>query len=164
MKSKKPVLINRSALSFFYSAVVMIFLLFACGGGGGGGGGSSSGGGVQVYSKAVGPEGGTVTDPNGASVIIPAGALSETTTITISTYKDSAALEKKFGITPFRGGAEFGPDGTTFLKPVTITVPSGDTLQPYQKHALFVYDPVNKFPKRRQDYLCQFISGEDKSC
>ena len=79
---------------------------------------------LETYSQLVGPEGGTVTDPNVASVYIPEGALDETTTITISTFQNSKDIALEHGITPFKGGADFGPDGLTFNIPVTITLPS----------------------------------------
>jgi hypothetical protein len=80
---------------------------------------------VPAYSQEVGPEGGTVTDPRGGQVIIPAGALSENTMITIRTYLDQPELNNRFGLSPFFGGVDFGPDGTTFAVPVTVRIPTG---------------------------------------
>jgi len=46
----------------------------------------------NTYVKTIGPEGGTVTDPKGASVVIPEGALTENTDISILTYQNSVSL------------------------------------------------------------------------
>src|SRR5258706_1937219 len=74
-------------------------------------------------TNRIGASGGTVTVPNGPTLTIPAGALSGDTTITVETVP---------GATP--SGAvsavyKFGPDGTTFAQPVTVTFPviSGTT-------------------------------------
>ncbi len=93
-----------------------------------------------VYSQVIGPGGGTVSDPRGASVVIPEGALTEDTEITITTYKNSNELSDDFGVNLFVGGADFGPDGLEFKKPVTITFPSSRKLIPGQRQSLFVYN------------------------
>ncbi|MFL5312394.1 MAG: hypothetical protein ACJ79H_18320 [Myxococcales bacterium] len=72
-------------------------------------------------SAVIGPSGGMLAMAGGAALEIPAGALAKDTTITIAQVSEQSS-----------GGAlspvyEFGPDGTTFSKPVTVTftVPSG---------------------------------------
>jgi hypothetical protein len=56
-------------------------LLTACGGGGGDtSSGSGNSGGTQPPS-GIGSAGGTVNGPNGAKVVVPAGALSQSTNI-----------------------------------------------------------------------------------
>jgi len=94
---------------------------------------------IPVYSKVIGPEGGTVSDPRGASVIIPAGALDEDTEITIKTYTNAAGISREHGVVPFTGGADFGPDGLSFNVPVTITIPASVSLVENQEHALFTF-------------------------
>ncbi|MBA7651306.1 hypothetical protein ES703_59123 [subsurface metagenome] len=49
-------------------------------------------------------------------------------------------MDLEHGVTPFPGGADFGPDGLTFLLPVTISVPSSQKLVPGQEQALFLYN------------------------
>jgi hypothetical protein len=73
-------------------------------------------------SAQIGASGGTIADPNGAwTFTVPAGALSETKTITVTTnatavgsvpqeYETTAALLK------------FEPSGLTFLTPATLKV------------------------------------------
>jgi hypothetical protein len=61
--------------------------------------------------------GGTVSLDGGASVQVPAGAVAADTTLTIARSDDAApagALSPLF---------VFGPDGTSFAKPVTVTIP-----------------------------------------
>jgi len=84
----------------------------ACGGGGGG-----SGKVLLISQSVTAATGGTVVvaDPAfaGTQVDIPAGALAADTTITISQVPSGDPDVLKF---------EFGPDGTTFSAPVTVTV------------------------------------------
>ncbi len=72
-------------------------------------------------SGTVGVAGGSVTMAGGPTIVIPAGALSADTTITVASSTIAAP-----------GGAvtsvfQFGPDGTTFATPATVrfTVPAG---------------------------------------
>jgi hypothetical protein len=97
--------------------------LAACGGGGendaAGGGGSTS---TVAASGVVGPGGGSVavTDASspivGTRVAIPAGALSQSTTITISQVSGVAGVAGDVLV------AELGPAGTAFAVPVSMTV------------------------------------------
>lgn len=108
-------------------------LLLTCGGGGGGGGSTDGGGGgggdgdTSEASATIGPSGGTVevTNPSsplyGVKVEIPAGALSNDTTISISVQKDEPSLPtylKKVGTM-----VSLTPEGTFFNIPVTISIP-----------------------------------------
>lgn len=61
--------------------------------------------------------GGTITADTGASITIPYGALDTPTTITVTTTTQA---------TPSGGTSpvyEFGPEGTVFAKPLTVTLP-----------------------------------------
>jgi hypothetical protein len=98
-------------------------VLAACGGGGdsdaGGGGASTS---TVVASGVVGAGGGTVavTDASspiaGTCVVIPAGALTQTTTITINQVTGASGVPGDVLV------AELGPAGTVFAVPVSMTV------------------------------------------
>lgn len=97
--------------------VLAVLLLTACGGGGGGGKEPPPGGGGQV----IGSNGGTKTSDDGkASVEIPPDALSEEKAITVAPASN-----------PPNGNIgtayEFGPSGTKFAKPVTITLKYNET-------------------------------------
>jgi hypothetical protein len=124
--------------------IILVFLLLlgftavSCSDGGGGDDNNDRT--LDTYSQVVGPEGGTVTDPRGASVVIPAGALNSDTTITITTYTNAADIELEQGVTPFSGGADFGPDGITFNLPVTVYIPSSTGLVGNQEHSLMIYE------------------------
>ena len=77
-------------------------------------GGKSSG---KDGSATIGAKGGTVTLSGGPTLTIPPGALSADTTITITALSDqptSGALSPVY---------QFGPEGTTFAAPVTVTFP-----------------------------------------
>lgn len=109
--------------SQFVAASLFCAALAACGGGGdtdaGGGGGSTS---TVAASGVVGAGGGTVavTDASspiaGTRVVIPAGALSQPTTITISQVTGAAGVPGDVLV------AEVGPAGTVFAVPVAVTI------------------------------------------
>ena len=71
----------------------------------------------------VGPAGGTVTGPDGVQVVIPAGALSQPTTIRITRSSAGAptTLPEDSPVGPIY---EFQPHGLVFSKPVTIRMPA----------------------------------------
>jgi hypothetical protein len=84
--------------------------------------GSRDGGGAApADSMLIGKAGGTVELADGASVVIPAGALSKDTMITVSVVPDPPALDA----TQMAAGEAyaFEPHGTAFAMPVTITLP-----------------------------------------
>ncbi|MFN0179970.1 MAG: hypothetical protein ACKVZ0_14315 [Gemmatimonadales bacterium] len=70
----------------------------------------------------IGPAGGTVSGPNGAQVVVPAGALSTNTTIGV-TESSTGSPQLPVGTVSFGPMFAFTPHGTTFSVPVTITVP-----------------------------------------
>ncbi len=78
-------------------------------------GGSS---GVNI-TKMIGPTGGTVSHTDGTSVTIPMGALSTAANITITSINAPAPA----GTVIVGPAYDFGPEGTTFASPVTITLP-----------------------------------------
>lgn len=70
----------------------------------------------------IGTDGGQVNDENDdVSLNIPAGALDEETTITTSYIETPEVLSDDLS-SDFLGAAEFGPSGTTFNKPVTVSI------------------------------------------
>jgi alpha-tubulin suppressor-like RCC1 family protein len=70
----------------------------------------------------IGPAGGTVTGPNGAQVVIPAGALAADTAIAV-TQSGAGSPALPAGTPTFGAVYTFTPHGITFALPVTITVP-----------------------------------------
>ncbi|MFO1268088.1 MAG: Calx-beta domain-containing protein, partial [Rubrivivax sp.] len=77
----------------------------------------------------VGPAGGTVAGPDGAQVVVPAGALS--TAVTIEVRKAAAgAPALPSGTTALGPTYEFLPHGLAFALPVTIKVPFDPALLP----------------------------------
>ena len=87
-------------------------------------GGSDDGSPVDTDDGLIGPDGGIVTDPGGASVTIPAGALDAATDISVRTLLGKSDLPSDSQpFLPMLGGAEFGPSGTDFNLPVTLTIP-----------------------------------------
>jgi hypothetical protein len=87
--------------------------------------GGDGGGCPDVATAVVGASGGTVSvtcgPAAGASVVVPAGALASDVTLTIAAAP--AATGVPAGFTAAGPTIEFGPTGTTFAVPVTVTVP-----------------------------------------
>jgi hypothetical protein len=76
--------------------------------------------GAQInITKSVGAAGGTVTGGDGTSVNIPMGALSNDANITINSVSVTAPM----GTVLVGPAYDFGPEGTQFSTPVTITLP-----------------------------------------
>lgn len=78
-------------------------------------------------TATIGPDGGTLSSPEGVTITVPAGALSEDVNLTIT-----AAPDAPVGAGAERVGPGFllGPEGQTFAVPVEVTLPhaaSADT-------------------------------------
>jgi hypothetical protein len=109
---------NRSRGSFAATCAAALcgFAMAACGAGtsgetGGGGTGGTNG------SGTVGAAGGTVSLPSGPSVVVPSGALPADKTITVVTSASTAPAGAVSSL------YQFGPAGTTFTVPVTVSFP-----------------------------------------
>lgn len=103
------------------AVVPLAFLaLAACGNNRGNADGGSDGG---MNPVGIGPEGGTVTGPDGAQAVIPAGALSSFVDIAITKAGASAPTFPPDGVTAVGDVYEFTPHGQTFAKPVSVRVP-----------------------------------------
>jgi hypothetical protein len=70
-------------------------------------------------SQQVGAGGGLVAANDGTSVLVPAGALSSTVTVTIGLEPDAAPLT---GATSVTTPHAFGPTGQAFARPVCVTL------------------------------------------
>lgn len=106
----------------FTSILLLSALLAGCS--------SSDGGGNAMQNPpGVGPAGGTVMGPNGAQVVIPAGALSANTSIAVA-QSGTGAPPLPQGFTSFGQIFAFTPHGTSFASAVTVTIPFDPTLLP----------------------------------
>jgi hypothetical protein len=76
----------------------------------------------------VGPAGGTLHHPAGASISIPVGAL--VSAVRLSLCGIQAPPASTLGATPVGQGFQAGPEGLTFLRPVTVTLPYESALLP----------------------------------
>ena len=98
------------------SVAVWLALLAACGG--------RSGGGGQLAGQQIGPAGGEVAVLNGAlagaKVVVPPNAVNAPVTITIEAGTAVAVTAGDVTVGP---AVRLGPSGTTFLVPVTVTLP-----------------------------------------
>ena len=92
-------------------------------------------------NKEIGKDGGKITDEN-ISINIPARALSENTAITAQ-YVEEESLISNTPIAGFLGAVEFGPSGTTFDKPIEVTMKLTNTPKK-ETVSIFCYDETNK--------------------
>ena len=93
--------------------------------------GSGAAGAGPTTSQLVETSGGTVTTADGVTVVVPAGALSASTTLTVAS--DASAVPSSGMLMVPAGGTQtaivvgapfvFGPEGQTFASGVTITLP-----------------------------------------
>ena len=107
---------SRGSLAATCAAVLCGTFLAACGGTSsdtGGGGGSA----CTAGSCPVGTGGGTVSLPGGPTVVVPSGALPGSTAITVATSTTTAPAGAVSSL------YQFGPAGTTFTAPVTVSFP-----------------------------------------
>jgi alpha-tubulin suppressor-like RCC1 family protein len=70
----------------------------------------------------IGAAGGTVTGPNGAQVVVPAGALAANTAIAVD-QSSAGSPALPIGMNAFGAMFAFTPHGTSFAAPVTVTLP-----------------------------------------
>ncbi len=120
------------------SVVLFMIAFTACSSGSGGSSRGASD--VPAYSMEVGSSGGVISDPRGAVVIIPPGALDTATTIKVKTYQNRSEVMDRFGMPLFSAGVELLPEGLQFNRPVTVTVPSGVRMTPGERRAISQYD------------------------
>lgn len=80
-----------------------------------------------TISEVVGPEGGAVSHPSGAQILVPEGALAEPTRIWIRPI-DPPSTEI-LAARPVGRGLEAGPDGQRFARPVVIILPIADVAE-----------------------------------
>ena len=80
-----------------------------------------------VSGTMVGPSGGTVSGPEGITLVVPAGALSTMTNITI-TEVATPPLASFGARTPIGKFYQFAPAGTQFATATTLTMPYDATL------------------------------------
>ena len=71
-------------------------------------------------AEIISSSGGKITNPDGAEIEIPPGALEQEILITITSEKSASNKSQK--LQPVGTGFRFGPDGIKFKKPVTITL------------------------------------------
>ncbi len=108
---------NFKSRLFRFVATCLLVALGACGGGG-----DEGNGGTPSAGQVVGTAGGTVLGPNGARVVIPAGALNTDATIAIEQTSIGAPALPAGSIAHGPMFA-FTPHGTTFAVPVTLALP-----------------------------------------
>ena len=100
--------------------LMMAAMVLSGWGGGGSGSGGMSGSGSIIRTTEVGPEGGQAISGDGRLVLeIPAGALSETVSLTIKKHQPGDAPEA-LASDENLAYYELGPDGQVFDLPITV--------------------------------------------
>ena len=106
-------------------ATVALMALSACGGGGSGDPTANPPADPNAASTTVGTTGGTVTNANGVSITIPAGALGADTTIRVAKDATGApALPTSPGLRAVGDMLALTPHGSTFSSDVKLSVPA----------------------------------------
>ena len=96
----------------------------------------------EVVSANIGSTGGELKDGDNFKLTFPSSALSSGTNITAQ-YIDEQSFVSDKASPGFLGAFEFGPSGTTFDKPVTVSMNAGD--QPIgDELSVFCYDEQSK--------------------
>jgi hypothetical protein len=85
--------------------------------------GAACSGSVET-TGSIGPSGGTLQGPNGSAVIIPAGALAESTTISIRVVSGASSPAPANGLRYAGDVYSFEPHGLAFAAPVEIRLPA----------------------------------------
>lgn len=76
---------------------------------------------TDTVSARIGPEGGTLTHPSGAVLVVPPGALSAPVSLTVALTQTPSA--EVLHATPLGSAFVLGPEGQGFAKPVQLTLP-----------------------------------------
>lgn len=115
--------LRQDSLWFLSLPMALSLLISAgCGGDDDDGGGMTDGIDTSVTSASIGPSGGMITSADGGAVlVVPAGALTATETITVARVRPSDASAPLAAFDPSLI-YEFGPDGLTFSSPATLTL------------------------------------------
>jgi hypothetical protein len=82
---------------------------------------------ASTTTALIGPAGGTLAHPSGASLLVPAGSLKEPTRLTLTGISPPADVA---GGVPLAQALEAGPEGLQFLKPIELVVPFDPTRVP----------------------------------
>lgn len=112
------------------ACMTSLLLLAACSSGGGGDNTPPAGNTPPASGGGVGPAGGVVTGAYGATVTVPAGALSSTVNIAIARESDNAPSFPPIDVNAVGAVYEITPHGTTFSQPVTVSIPFDATQVP----------------------------------
>ena len=92
----------------------------------------------EKVETMIGKDGGVVKDEEeNVTISIPQGALSEDTNISAQYIEEPSYLEANPSMN-FLGAVEFGPSGTTFAKPVEVSLQLTDTPK-HNKISIFCY-------------------------
>ncbi|MEO8835691.1 MAG: hypothetical protein ABI364_03030, partial [Caldimonas sp.] len=118
---------QRAARRLTLSTALALGLVLVSGGCGGGGDGADGGAAMPPpppsASATIGPSGGTLVGPDDVRVEVPAGALAQATTITV-TRSSVGAPDLPASAASAPAMYEFTPHGLQFAVPVTISMPS----------------------------------------
>lgn len=117
-------------------------LISTCSGAAPSGNAADNGGPNDAYGRAlITPEGGTVRGPGGSMLVVPAGALSEETWVTLHESSDGSELGM---LTPANGAVDLEPTGLTFSVPARLTIAAESPLSPGSTFPLMQLLPASQ--------------------
>ena len=97
----------------------------------------------ETISTTIGRDGGELKDADNLNINVPAGALNEDVDISATYVEDATLLSNDISM-GFLGAVEFGPSGTTFDKPVEVSLKLTNT-PIHNELTVFYYDEVDQY-------------------
>lgn len=97
----------------------------------------------ETVSTTIGKDGGQLKDEDNLNISVPAGALNEDVNISATYVEDATLLSNDISM-GFLGAVEFGPSGTTFNKPIQVSIKLTNT-PIYNELTVFYYDEVDQY-------------------
>ena len=97
----------------------------------------------ETISTTIGRDGGELKDADNLNINVPAGALNEDVDISATYVEDATLLSNDISM-GFLGAIEFGPSGTTFDKPVEVSLKLTNT-PIHNELTVFYYDEVDQY-------------------
>ena len=97
----------------------------------------------ETVNTTIGKDGGELKDADNLNINVPAGALNEDVDISATYVEDATLLSNDISM-GFLGAIEFGPSGTTFDKPVEVSLKLTNT-PIHNELTVFYYDEVDQY-------------------
>nr|NQU89172.1 hypothetical protein [Bacteroidota bacterium] len=101
---------------------------------------------TPTYTQQIGPDGGVITTPEGFKIMVPQGALSNVTDISITPLANANELLEYADLNAsyYLGGMNLLPDGLQFIQPITVRIPLEESLMPNTQYSMYVFNEAKQ--------------------